>query len=80
MINKKSAKKLLEKCTPLYNYIDVQMNYNYGTSINAYYIYPFIITHKHEFPSSRIVSGSSDKVYTYDNFFKESGDIVRLTN
>ena len=78
IINKKSAQKLLDICTPITNYIDVQMNHHYSDSINAYYINPFIITHNSNFPSSRIVSGDPDKIYNYDDTFKESGEIIRL--
>jgi len=78
VINKKSAKKLIELCDPVSTYIDIQMNAEYGKSINAYYIYPYIIKQNYNLPSSRIVSGNEYKVYNYNNDFKKTVDIIRF--
>lgn len=71
IINKNSAKKLINICNPINNYIDIQINRHYNT-INAYYIQPNIIKHNFQIKSSR----NHDKKFKYPKYFIEESKII----
>jgi len=77
IINKKSAKKLLELTDPLYNYIDIQLNRNYDR-LNAYYADPLIIEHDFRLPSTRLNNTDDSQRYSYTDRFIERTKGIRI--
>jgi len=73
IVNKNSAQKLINKCNPINNYIDIQINRHYNT-INAYYIQPNIIKHNFKIKSSR----NHNKKFKYPKYFIEESKIVDI--
>jgi GR25 family glycosyltransferase involved in LPS biosynthesis len=71
IVNKNSAQKLINKCNPINNYIDIQINRHYNT-LNAYYIQPNIIKHNFKIKSSR----NHNKKFKYPKYFIEESKIV----
>jgi len=73
IVNKNSAQKLINKCNPINNYIDIQINRHYNT-LNAYYIQPNIIKHNFKIKSSR----NHNKGFKYPKYFIEESKVVDI--
>jgi glycosyl transferase family 25 len=73
IVNKNSAQKLINKCNPINNYIDIQINRHYNT-LNAYYILPNIVKHNFKIKSSR----NHDKKFKYPKYFIEESKIIDI--
>ena len=73
IVNKHSAQKLINKCNPINNYIDIQINRHYNT-LNAYYILPNIVKHNFKIKSSR----NHDKKFKYPKYFIEESKIIDI--
>ncbi len=73
IIRPQSAKKMVSLCTPINNYIDIQLNRHYD-KLNAYYIVPSLVKHNFDVKSTRNI-GDGDG-YTYSNSFIDQSNKI----
>lgn len=75
IVNPNSAKKLLNITDPIETYLDIQMNRHYN-DLNVYYIYPSIIKHNFDIPSTR--NKGTGNGYTYSEAFINNSNKVKI--
>ena len=78
LINKRSAKRLLDMVDTVQTYLDIQMNRFYN-KLKVYYIVPNIVKHDFSVKSSRSTGSSHKKGYFYSkSFIDRSKSVITI--